>query len=838
MVGIIPFLMQWLALSQFSSRMYQNFQPFGQPPKSHWSLLSEFKDIPEDELEKFLPQICNMVLDRESLVDQELFDYFEQILIHKCTKCLTFGTKVCGLLKSSEGGSPSGLFRGMLSSSPQQQMREQRIRSLLEKIEYATCHGHNLPNSMAFLRANYFQDFQFFTDNLARLGYELKSYPDASRSAYLKSALSQYNTMLFHRMLSQGKSTSMQTSVEDIYSYPLMSAQEIAQLCPAAACFSLHLPLQRCNEKVKRILRFVESECEVLPSRERCPYLVVVELLEQDFNCQSVELYSQGSSIGLSAADVIHGRLGGFNAPGEVLSIASQARRRLEGKPYQPLPKPGFGFRDRQGSDIEQTDDNSSFGTDERLISASVDEREKEYEQDETSSTNPGHKDMDNLENVALFARNEGHSENIEQNPDYQTQYNSEVPAHSPSLLESYGFPDNPTGESNRGVPGFRGGASPYPGDAGMNSQKPTYDVNGFPAYPSGPYGGHQGYPAGGMSNGMGNEGFGAGGYGDLQEYGDNPMGNSWMNSYGPPQQGEQQPQFSAQYQQQYSQGDMMTYVRPQTWEEKKSKVRTLSPFGHLDGWDLKSFIVKSGDDLQKEILASQLLEYCQNVFKQEELDIYLRPYQILSTGYQAGLIEFVEGAQSIDRIKKNLKSGSLKDYFNMNFGASFSMVHTKAVQNFMKSLVGYSLFTYLAQLKDRHNANLLIDSEGHIVHIDFGFIFGDSPGFNINFESAPFKLTKEYVDILGGIDSPVFRQFEELFLRGFEALQKHSDGIASIIQLFYGSKRKSAAEGVRTRLLFPQNHADIFGLIGESIDNWRTRQYDWFQQRTNNIAM
>lgn len=33
------------------------------------------------------------------------------------------------------------------------------------------------------------------------------------------------------------------------------------------------------------------------------------------------------------------------------------------------------------------------------------------------------------------------------------------------------------------------------------------------------------------------------------------------------------------------------------------------------------------------------------------------------------------------------------------------------------------------------------------MVHIDFGFILGQSPG-NINFETAPFKLTQEMVDL------------------------------------------------------------------------------------------
>ena len=56
-------------------------------------------------------------------------------------------------------------------------------------------------------------------------------------------------------------------------------------------------------------------------------------------------------------------------------------------------------------------------------------------------------------------------------------------------------------------------------------------------------------------------------------------------------------------------------------------------------------------------------------------------------------------------------------------------------------------------KLKDRHNGNILIDKKGRIIHIDFGFLFGMSPG-GVNFEISPFKLTSEYVELMGGIDS------------------------------------------------------------------------------------
>lgn len=54
----------------------------------------------------------------------------------------------------------------------------------------------------------------------------------------------------------------------------------------------------------------------------------------------------------------------------------------------------------------------------------------------------------------------------------------------------------------------------------------------------------------------------------------------------------------------------------------------------------------------------------------------------------------------------------------------------------------------FVGQFKDRHNGNLLVDDEGHLIHIDFGFMLGIAPG-GINFEAAPFKLTREFLEIM-----------------------------------------------------------------------------------------
>ncbi|GMH13110.1 hypothetical protein Nepgr_014951 [Nepenthes gracilis] len=284
-------------------------------------------------------------------------------------------------------------------------------------------------------------------------------------------------------------------------------------------------------------------------------------------------------------------------------------------------------------------------------------------------------------------------------------------------------------------------------------------------------------------------------------------------------------------------------------WGAKKERIRNASTFGKLPGWDLCSVIVKSGDDCRQEHLAVQLIYHFYDIFQEAGLPLWLRPYEVLVTSSYTAFIETIPDTASIHSIKSRYPNiTSLREFFNAKYqenSPSFKL----AQRNFVESMAGYSIVCYLLQVKDRHNGNLLLDEDGHIIHIDFGFMLSNSPG-GVNFESAPFKLTRELLEVMDsdaeGVPSEFFDYFKVLCIQGFLTCRKHAERIILLVEMLQDSGFPCFKGGPRTiqnlrkrfhlSLTEEQCVSVVLSLISSSLDAWRTRQYDYYQRVLNGI--
>ncbi|KAJ2255063.1 Phosphatidylinositol 4-kinase pik1alpha (PI4-kinase)(PtdIns-4-kinase) [Coemansia sp. RSA 455] len=300
---------------------------------------------------------------------------------------------------------------------------------------------------------------------------------------------------------------------------------------------------------------------------------------------------------------------------------------------------------------------------------------------------------------------------------------------------------------------------------------------------------------------------------------------------------------------------DPSAKVLKEDWESKKARIRRASPYGRRKNWNLLSVIVKEGADLRQEQLALQLIREMQRIWQREQIDVFVQYYRIMVTGEGCGLMETITNTVSVHSIKKEFYSRNsgyvgppytLYNYFVTSYGTPDTQRFRDAQDNFMRSLVSYSLITYVLQIRDRHNGNILLDTVGHIIHIDFGFMLYNSPG-SVGFEQAPFKFPMEYVDILGGRGSPKFVEFRQLLTKAFLGLRKHADNVCLLVEMMLkdsplpclgGGAATVTALRDRFHLPLSEQQAEelVESLLLSSCDNITTRMYDAFQYYSNGI--
>ena len=256
-----------------------------------------------------------------------------------------------------------------------------------------------------------------------------------------------------------------------------------------------------------------------------------------------------------------------------------------------------------------------------------------------------------------------------------------------------------------------------------------------------------------------------------------------------------------------------------------------------------QSAIFKVGDDCRQDVLVLQMIAAFRGIFNNVGLDVYVFPYRVTATAPGCGVIDVLPHSISRDMLGREAVNG-LYEYFISKYGFEDSIRFQEARSNFIKSMAAYSIISFLLQLKDRHNGNIMVDDAGHILHIDFGFCFDIGPG-GITFERAPFKLTPEMVAVMGGsTKSQPFRAFEELCVKAFLACRQYVQQLSHIALTMLDSGlpcfKPQTIKHFQERFVLEKSDREaadfVRHLVHVSERSYSTSVYDYFQLLTNGI--
>lgn len=185
--------------------------------------------------------------------------------------------------------------------------------------------------------------------------------------------------------------------------------------------------------------------------------------------------------------------------------------------------------------------------------------------------------------------------------------------------------------------------------------------------------------------------------------------------------------------------------------------------------------IMHKPEDLTKDMIVMNIIKVMDFILKREEnLNLNIITYNVLSTSSSSGLIEMVRESETIYSIIQRKKFTVQNFILENNPSQTVEQIR----DGFVKSCAAYCVISYLLAVGDRHLDNIMISREGFLFHIDYGFIMGFDPK-----PMSPYmRITQDMIDVMGGENSLHYSKFKKYCTRAYNCLRGYTNLFSNML--------------------------------------------------------
>ena len=197
--------------------------------------------------------------------------------------------------------------------------------------------------------------------------------------------------------------------------------------------------------------------------------------------------------------------------------------------------------------------------------------------------------------------------------------------------------------------------------------------------------------------------------------------------------------------------------------------------------------LFKAGDDLRMDIVTLQLFKIMQTMWFNNDLNLKMSLYNVLSTDYYSGMLEIVKNSLTLAEIHKE-EGGAFQSFRKNTLTKFFKKTgkeENEFSENFLLSTVAYCCSTFVLGIGDRHSDNIMLKKNGELFHIDFGHFLGHfKKKLGIKRERAPFVFTKQFQNVLGGDKGKKYLEFKNKLWSAYQILRKNSAVLITLLRI------------------------------------------------------